>query len=263
MTTDLRAALAPKAEGAQTIEQWISARAAQIDQILPRAIGVERFTRICLTEIGKNPELRACTPASVAGCLMLCAQLGLEPGPLGWAYLVPYKQECTFILGYKGIIELARRSGQMRDIETGIVHEGDAFDYRKGSRRFLDHKPNLDRDAKDKILAYYAVVRLIRGGVEFEILTPSDVEAARMRSPMGRVGKGAWHTDYAQMARKTCVRRLSPYLPASVELARALHADEQAVSLDVTAGPTWPELIEPEPEAAPPAKHTEGAGQSK
>lgn len=257
MTSALQAALAPKQEGAQTIEQWISARTAQLDQILPRAIGVERFTRICLTEIGKNPELRACTPASLAGCLMLCAQLGLEPGPLGWAYLVPYKNECTFILGYKGIIELARRSGQLRDIETGIVYEGDAFDFRKGSRRFLDHKPNLDRDPKDKILAYYAVVRLRLGGVEFEILTPADVEAARQRSPMGKQGKGAWHTDYAAMARKTCVRRLSPYLPASVEFARALQADEQPVTLDVNAGPTWPEY-ESEPEAAPPAEHTEG-----
>ena len=240
MTTDLRSALAVQPKGAETIEAWLSARTASLDAILPRALGVERFTRICLTEIGKNPELRTCSPASLAGCLMLCAQLGLEPGPLGWAYLVPFKNECTFILGYKGIIELARRSGQLRDIETGIVYEGDAFDFRKGSRRFLDHKPNLDRDPKDKIVAYYAVVRLVRGGVEFEILTPADVESARMRSPMGKLGKGAWHTDYAAMARKTCVRRLSPYLPASVEFARALQADEQPVTLDPDAGVSWP-----------------------
>lgn len=238
-TVDLRDALAPKTKSEETVEQWIASRAASLEAIVPRSVGMERFARICLTEIRRNPLLRECTPASIAGSLMLCAQLGLEPGPLGWAYLVPYKQECTFILGYKGMLELARRSGKLRDIETGVVYEGDAFDFRKGSRRFLDHKPNLARDPRDKVIAFYAVARLPLGGVEFEVLTPDDVEAAKKRSMAGRKEQGPWVTDYLAMARKTCVRRLAPYLPMTADMARALDADEHAVILDPTDGPTW------------------------
>lgn len=213
----------------KTIQDLMIRMAPEIERAAPRAIGVERFTRLVLTEMRRNPALFDCKPESVLGAMMLCVQLGLEPGPLGHAYLVPFKRECTFILGYKGMIDLARRSGRLASISAHTVYEGDVFRYRQGTRAFLDHEPArpVDRGKED---AYYAVARLAAPtGSVFVVLYPEEVEAARKRSQLGSQGKGPWHTDFDAMARKTCIRRLAAYLPMTVQAARALEADERPV----------------------------------
>jgi len=166
---------------------------------------------VALTEIRRNPYLARCDQASLLGAIMLCAQLGLEPGgPLGHVYLVPFenkktgRQEVQFILGYRGMIELARRSGQIQSIEARAVYEGDRFDVKFGMDSDLSHVPdfeNPNRTQPDKLRFVYAVAKLKDGGVQFEVMSRREIEAVRAQSKAG--SSGPWQTHYEVMALKT------------------------------------------------------------
>lgn len=197
------------------------------------ALDPERFTRIALTVIRQSRELQRCTPESVLGALMTSAQLGLEPGPLGEAYLVPYGDECTFITGYQGMIKLAFQSGQIRHIDADVVREGDQFEYAKGADPKLVHVPALS--GRGGPVCYYAVASFVQGGHVAVVLSPEDVDKVRDRSPSARAKSSPWKSDYDAMAKKTCIRQLAKFLPMHTGLARALSADGTVrTSLDGT-----------------------------
>jgi recombination protein RecT len=185
------------------------------------ALDPERFTRVALTVIRQNPKLQTCRPESLLGALMTMAQLGLEPGPLGEAYLVPFGEEVTFIPGYRGLIKLAWQSGQLRHISAHVVYTNDTFDYALGLEPTLLHRPARG-DRGDAIYAY-AVAQLLNGGTEFVVLTIGEVEAIRGRSRAAQ--KGPWVTDWDAMARKTAVRQLIRWLPLSTTVNRAVVAE--------------------------------------
>jgi recombination protein RecT len=234
-------ALAIKAEptGSRTIREELVRMKPEIEKVIPRQIGVERFTRLVLTELRRNPQLMNCKPHSVLGAMMLCAQLGLEPGPLGHAYLVPYRNECTFVLGYRGMIELASRSGRLRSIVARPVYEGDEWAYSYGITDKLHHVP-CDPSQRGPVRMYYGLARFANpSGYYLHVMQPDEIEAYRRRSASGRDGKGPWSTDYDQMACKTVVRRMQPYLPSSVHLARAIELDEQIVEGFTEEGVTF------------------------
>lgn len=209
---------------------------AQMALALPRHITADRLARVALTEVRKNPALAHCDQHSFLGAIMTCAQLGLEPGgPLGHAYLVPFENrkagrtEVQFIVGYRGMIDLARRSGQIVSIEARPVYEGDQFEVSLGLDSALRHVPDYDnpnRTHPDKLRFVYAVAKLKDGGVQFEVMSRREVEAVRAQSKAGT--SGPWVTHFEQMALKTVVRRLFKWLPVSVELATAIEADERA-----------------------------------
>jgi recombination protein RecT len=196
----------------------------------------DRLARVALTEIRRAPALAKCDPASLLGAIMTCAQVGLEPGgPLGHAYLVPFENrragrtEVQFILGYRGMIELARRSGQIQSIEARAVYEGDQFDVKLGLDSDLTHVPdfeNPNRTQSEKLRFGYAVAKLKDGGVQFEVMSRRELEAVRAQSKAGTIGP--WQTHYEAMALKTVIRRLFKYLPISIELATAVEQDERA-----------------------------------
>ncbi len=144
---------------------------------------------------------------------------------LGHAYLVPYGETATLIVGYKGLIDLARRSGQLSTIFARIVYQRDQFEYAYGLTERLEHIPANVDDSGD-IQAAYAVARLKDGGTQFEVMSKREIDAIRDRSKASK--NGPWVTDYAEMAKKTVLRRLCKMLPASVELARAVALDERA-----------------------------------
>jgi recombination protein RecT len=226
-TTPLRAELerATAPEAVQTIYQLIDRQKPELEKVVGKTIGVERFTRTVMTEIRRTPKLLECSADSLLGAMMLAAQLGLEPGPLGHVYLVPFKGQVEFIVGYRGYVELAYRSGQVKDIAASIVAADEPFEYRKGTRPFLDHSPQ-PRERASEVVAAYAVARLRTGGTVFEVIYPDEWELAQQRSAAGAKNLGPWaeHTD--AMIRKTAVRRLEPMLPKSPELAVALERDE-------------------------------------
>lgn len=214
----------------QNIKQWIVAMKPQIEAALPKVITAERFTRMALTAVSSNPKLADCTPKSFMGALMQAAQLGLEPNtPLGQAYLIPYRNkgvmEVQYQTGYKGLIELAHRSGQFKNIEAHTVFKNDTFEYEYGLEPKLVHKPAL----KDRggIIAFYAVFTLVNGGFGFEVMSKEDVDAHAKKYSQGfNSSYSPWKTSYESMAKKTVLKQLLKYAPIRTEFAREMTADE-------------------------------------
>lgn len=235
------------------IEKAVHDREADIVATLVPTIPKERFIAVALQAVTRSPRLLECTPASIIKALRDAAELGLEPsGLMGSAYLVPYRNrksqryEAQLIAGYRGLIDLARRSGEVKTIEAHVVRERDDFDYQFGTDAFLHHKPYLNRTAAvdddgqpldgGLYVAAYAFARLTSGEVQFEVMDVPQIEAVRRRSKAA--DDGPWSTDWAEMARKTPTRRMLKYLPLSViALTRALELEDAAESesIPVTA----------------------------
>jgi len=194
----------------------------------------ERLTKIALAACSRDPKLLACTSESVLRSVMEAASLGLEPsgGVLGQAYLVPYRNnknntnEAQLIVGYRGLISLARRSGQIDDIEAHVVHERDTFVYRKGLNQALDHEPFLGDDPGE-VTAAYAIAH-IKGSARPHVEVMSASEIIRIRDRSRAKDSGPWKTDHEEMCRKTVIRRLCKYLPMSSELVRAMEVEDAA-----------------------------------
>lgn len=238
-TTPLRAELEKVAapEDQKTVLQLLERMKPELARALPEQIGVERFTRTVLTEIRRTPKLLECSPESLLGAMMWAAQLGLEPGPLGQVYLVPFKRQVEFIVGYRGYVDLAYRSGVVKDVNAALVHDGDAFHYEYGTTPKLKHVPLGPAGERD-IEAAYAVARLKTGGTVFAVIYEDDWTRARKASASGSKGAGPWIEHLGAMIRKTAVRRLEPMLPKSPLFAQALERDETpAEPLDVVSAP--------------------------
>jgi recombination protein RecT len=205
---------------------------AQMALALPKHMTADRLARIATTEIRKVPALAKCDQASFLGAIMQCAQLGLEPGgALGHAYLLPFNNknkqitEVQFIVGYRGMIDLARRSGQIVSLAARAVHLNDKFSYRYGLNEDLEHVP-CETGEPGALTHVYAVAKLKDGGVQFEVMSRADVEKVRAQSKAG--GNGPWVSHFEEMAKKTVIRRLFKYLPVSIELQQAVTQDERA-----------------------------------
>jgi recombination protein RecT len=210
---------------------FLERQKTQIAAALPSHIPPERMIRLACTEFAKNPLLQKCTSVSVFGSIIQAAQLGLEIGVIGQAYLVPYRNnktnqhECQLIPGYKGLIALARRSGEVTSIETAIVYANDKFDLVLGIDTTLMHKPELDGERGAPRLVY-GVAKFKDGGHHFEWMAISEVNKIRARSKAK--DSGPWVTDFDQMARKTLIRRMANYLPMSIEMAAAVTLSDAA-----------------------------------
>ena len=190
--------------------------------VLPKHVTAERLMKIALSVTSKDAKLLACNPVSLLRCVVGAASLGLEVGGLlGEAYLVPFRDECTLIIGYRGLIRLARNSGEIKNIRARVVYKNDIFKVVQGLTEDLIHEPNLQNAElkDDDIVAAYAVAEYVNGSPQFEYMTKPQIDAIRARSASGTAGP--WVTDYAEMAKKTVLRRLAKMLPLSPEKAEA------------------------------------------
>ena len=227
-----------KANKKQTMMDFIKASQKQITKALPSAITPERFTRICMTAVTQNPDLGLCTPASFAGAMLTAAQLGLEPNtPLGQAYLIPFNngrtgtKECQFQIGYRGLIELAHRSGDLQSIEAHIVYENDDFEYELGLNPVLKHKPAMEN--RGAIAWVYAVYKLKSGGYGFEVMSVEDINKHRDRySQAARRGFSPWNDNWEEMAKKTVIKRVLKYAPMKTEFIRAMVQDDSTLNFE-------------------------------
>lgn len=219
-----------------TFKQMLEKSRDTIAAVLPKHLTPERILKIATVAVSRNPLLMECTPASVVQSVVISSQLGLEAGgPLGHAYLVPYKNgktgrmEAQFIPGYRGLIDLARRSGQVMSIEAHCVHEKDEWEYantHEGTK--LRHVPFWDGE-RGPLKRVYAIARLRGAEIpQIEVMSKHDVDKIRAKSKAAN--SGPWVTDYDEMARKTVVRRIVKYLPLSVEMATALTVEDRAES---------------------------------
>lgn len=218
-------------EKLNTIGAMLESRKQMIAQVLPRHIKADRLIKVALMAMNRQPELLNCTPASLFQALMMAGQLGLEPdGVLGSAYLIPYGTHATLIPGYRGLIDLARRSGQIKSIEAHLIRKGDKFECAFGLSPELTHSPVFPGDEaylkNENIIGAYAVAKLVDGGEQFEVMSRAEIDAIRSRSKAAK--SGPWVTDFGEMAKKTVIRRIMKYLPLSVEMASALELDNRA-----------------------------------
>ena len=214
-----------------TIVDMVKALEPEIRRALPAVLTPERFTRMALSAINNTPALAECTPMSFIAAMMNAAQLGLEPNtPLGQAYMIPYKNkgvlECQFQLGYKGMIDLAYRTGQVQMIQAQIVREYDYFEYQYGLDPKLIHRPGGDGDRGD-ITFIYGLFRLTNGGFGFEVSNKADMDAFAAKYSKSFGSKySPWTENYEDMAKKTVIKRALKYAPVSVDFQKALSMDE-------------------------------------
>lgn len=223
---------APAKKHPTDLKGWLNMYTNDIAKALPQQIDPKRFTRICMTALTGSKQLKACSPESFIGAVLSSAQLGLEPNtPLGEAYLIPYGSSCQFQLGYKGLIKLARNSGDITKIGAECIHENDEFSYTLGIDPTITHVPVFGD--RGPVIGYYAYYKTKGGEVAFEVATRAEIEAfARAKSKT--FNKGPWQSDFDAMAKKTLIKRVLKYAPLATETQRAIMQDETIKSVDVT-----------------------------
>lgn len=225
--------------------EWMDKRMDTIQAVAPRFYKPERLARIVLTEfIVKNPKLLDCTRNSVMGSLLQCATLGLEPGVGGQCWIIPYGNTATFVIGYRGLITLARRSKIITHALANPVHEHDSF-------RFTDFPPDLQHTAKrdgdrGPLVGVYSVAYLTAmaggevGATKIEYMTREEVEKIRTSGPSGN--SPGWKNWYDEMAKAKVTKRNFKYLPTDTALDMAITADDE---LDLGAKQSLIENDEP------------------
>lgn len=214
----------PARSGKNDVRELLARYKGEIAAALPKHLTPERMLRVALTAVNSTPKLLQCTRESLMSCIMSCAALGLEPGAtMGHAYLIPFKDTCTLVIGYKGLLDLARRSGQVLTISANNVYSNEEFTRTEGMKRDLVHVPKPPSTRGDYI-GTYAVAELRDGAYHFEWMWSEEVDKIRKSSRSGNAGPWVDYTD--EMRRKTAIRRLVKYLPISVELSRAASIDE-------------------------------------
>ncbi len=236
-TTPNLAEMNPK----EKIAYFLNAKKAEIMKMLPNHLNAERLLKVAQIAATTTPALAKCDVASLVGAIGQCAQMGLEPNTvLGHAYLVPFNTKrkdsngndrwvnsVQVIIGYKGLIDLARRSGQIISIAAHEVRENDHFELVYGLDEKLNHTPSMGE--RGDVIGFYAVAKLKDGGHCFEFMSRHQVEKiqaaanAKNKSP-----SKVWDEHFVEMGRKTVIRRLAKYLPLSVEFQKAVALDNMA-----------------------------------
>lgn len=218
-------------EAAEQAAQRGQAARSRADAVLDRMIpeitkmtgsggAAVRLVRAVRTEVRKNPELGEVAEQSLAGAVMTAAALRLEPGPAGECYLIPYKGEAGFVLGYQGLVKLFYRDPLARSLSAHVVRAGDAFSYSYGLHPTLEHVPS---DSGGEITHVYAVASLTTGAVEFEVLTADEVRELRGRLDAAGAIKDPMHW----MAKKTAIRQLLKRMPRTMTVDLALASDDE------------------------------------
>jgi recombination protein RecT len=220
--------------------------------VLPRHLSADRIIKMALSTVMRSPDLHACTPVSIVKSVISAAEMGLEVGGfLGEAYILPFSNkkkvrdgnvwkeakvtEAQLIPGYKGLLKLARQTGDISEVYATVVDEEEykrgLFRVTLGTERSIEHTMLLE-GRSGELFAVYAVVKFKDGSRHFEVLTKAMVEGIRGRSKAAHAGP--WVTDYHAMAKKTAIKQalktvtLSPEKPRDLAAAMALAADDAA-----------------------------------
>ena len=229
-----RSAIVPMGDNPNRImADRIKSQWHKIEAVMPKHMTSERFLQLTISAVNHEPKLLECDFVSLMSCVMRCSALGLEPSAvdgLGRAYILPFyngkasKMEATFILGYKGMLELARRSCEIQSIEARAVHAGDFFEYEYGFDEKLRHIPAKGKGSAENLTHVYMIAKFKDGGHYFDVMTRDEVEEVRKSSRAG--SSSPWVTHYEAMAKKTVIRRAFPFLPIGVDAQSAAVTDE-------------------------------------
>jgi len=220
-----------------TPRQRIEKNRLQIEALIPRTTGmsVDHFLEVVYSELRRTPKLAECTPGSVLGAVFTLAQIGLEPGPLGLAYIEPRRNhgvmEARPGIMYRGFIQLAYNSARLASITAQTVYKNDRFRYNLGTAEVW-HDFDLEEDRGPSI-GYYARATIKEGDPILKVMGKSEVKKYREFSQSFKRGYGPWADEnsvqFDAMGLKTVLLRLEPSLPKSSELAYAVAADAHVV----------------------------------
>lgn len=228
---------------AQQLQDLLAKNTKAISSLVPEHLTPERLMRVAVNCVAKTPGLQKCTATSLLQCVLAAAEVGLEPGGiLGQFYLVPFGNVATPIIGYRGLLELARRTGQIAAVRAVVVFQKDAFKLTEGIQQTIHHERYLGDGGAGPMTHVYAVAQLKDGTVQCEVMTRAQVDAIRARSRSS--GNGPWVTDYEEMAKKTVFRRLAKWLPlASERFEKAAEMDnDDYIEGEAAAAPVVSEL---------------------
>lgn len=246
-------AQAPAAQGGSFQKQLTNQFKNQfkaISSIVPKHVTPERLVRIGMNAVSRNPKLMECSPESIVGAVVNCGVLGVEPNLLGHAYIVPFynnkinRMEAQFQLGYKGLIDLARRTGEMSNVYAHEVYEGDVFDYDYGLNKTLTHKPSGE-DEESKITHFYAVYKLKDGAYDFVVMSRKQIEKHRDRFTKSQKNGsvfGPWKDHFTEMGKKTVLIKLLKMAPISIEqqetqtILEGIHRDNSVSQVNENDG---------------------------
>lgn len=224
-------ALAKKTAG--IVSAYLTKNKSALLRSLPHGFNFDRMCRTVINAISTTPMLAKCDAGSLFLSTVRGFTLGLEPnGALAEGYLVPFWNakkginEAQFMPSYRGLINLARRSGEIAEIYAKAVYPEDVFEVEEGTERKIVHKPDYTGNRGDQAVCYYAVFRTKSGNIDFEVMSKPEIDAIRSRSKAS--GSGPWVTDYDQMALKTVLKRLLKRAPMSIEFADAVKAETAA-----------------------------------
>jgi recombination protein RecT len=219
-------------------QSYLKAMLPAITEALPKSKGMdaERLSRITLTTLKTNPKLLECSIESLLGAVLQSAQLGLEPNLLGSCYFIPYKGSVSFQIGYKGLIDLVTRKGDVTSIVAQEVRAGDHFHFEYGRDETLKHVP-APMSKRGEPIAYYAYAHLKNGGFVFQVMSVDEIKKIRDEHSISYKfdkNNSIWGKHFDSMAMKTVLKRLIKYLPISIETQSAVSYDE-TVKKDITS----------------------------
>lgn len=200
----------------------------QLALALPKHLTADRMARLALTAFSTSPKLQECDPTSIAASIMTAGQLGLEPGVNGAGYLIPYGRTCTFVPGWKGLVDLVSRSGR-GTVFTGVIFKDQEYTFTDGARRDLIIHNETDLDAPEDITHAYAIGWVKDSSMPvIELWTVGKIK--KHRDKYNKVGKMHYsHRDWEMYCRKVPLLQVLKYMPCSVEMANAIevsHASE-------------------------------------
>ena len=223
------------------IAHLLKSKQAEISKMLPKHLNAERLLKVAQIAATTTPALAKCDVPSLIGAIGQCAQMGLEPNTvLGHAYLLPFNTKrkdangnekwvnsVQVIIGYKGLIDLARRSGQIISIAAHEVCQNDKFELVYGLDEKLNHTPAMGD--RGEVIGFYAIAKLKDGGHAFEFMSRLQVEEIKAAGERkNKRESSVWKDHFVEMGRKTVIRRLAKYLPLSVEFQTAAAIDGMA-----------------------------------
>jgi recombination protein RecT len=212
-------------------------RQDQIEAACPDHINIARAITFMNLAIADKPKLRDCTRLSMLKALVSCVTLGLEPNtPLDHAWLIPYKNEVTFQIGYKGLIALAYRSNRIENIMSVCVFAGESFKHTAGLEPKIDHEPRYDIDRTEHTLEFVYSYAYLKGSTRpvYVVLSKIELDTYRARSMAEKKGwHSPWKSDPLPMYRKVGFIRVCTTLPQSPDdkqLFQAISADQTGES---------------------------------
>lgn len=221
-------ALSVKEKKVQTVSDVLSVAMTDIKDVIPTFLSPERLMKVFISQCKKTPKLLDCDATSLVKAFTDAGEIGLEPDGIH-AHLIPYGKEVNYMVDYKGMIKLARLSGEIADMTANVVYTEDVFSHEYGSNKHLKHIKCMKKKRGVRMCAY-SYVKYKDGSEDFRVLTEEEIMHAKKSSKTAAI----WDRDPDPMWAKTAVRQHSKFLPRLENLSQASQYVEATELREIT-----------------------------